>query len=408
MFDNKAKSAPKDNRFLYLDMNSYFASCEQQNNPKYQNKPLVVAPFNGPTGTIIASSFEAKKFGIKTGMKVKEALELNPNLVIVNANTNLYRTTHRKIIEIINQFTPWFRVKSIDELVISLSASEQLGNTPYQIAHDIKQTFRAQLGPHLTCSIGIGPNIFIAKQASNITKKDGLNSISLTQLPEFYQHAELKSLTGIGRGMLTRLNQIGIYNSYQFFQAEASFLRQKLGMTGEYWFLKLHGYLIEDNAAGAAKSLSHSHVLSPDQRDWLIAQKVLQSLAEKCGDRLRKNGLMTQQVALSISFLKQPTWQNKAKTSAINDNLSLYQLVKKLWRDAPRSHQPYKISIWTTNLINQSALQLNLFEPTNKKHNLSQLIDSINLKSKHKIIYSAALIEDKDLAPDRISFGNTR
>jgi DNA polymerase-4 len=408
MFDKKPNFVPINNRFLFLDMNSFFASCEQQNNPYYQNKPLVVAPFSGNTGTVIASSWEAKQYGITTGMKIWQAKQLYPKIIITDTQPDLYRKIHREIIAIMGDFSPWLKVKSIDELAIPLSPSERLGDRPYQIGQAIKRAFQANLGPYLTCSIGIGPNIFLAKQASNITKKDGLETLNLDTLEPFYRQVKLGDLTGIARGMTTRLNQMGIANSHQFYMASKTQLRQKLGITGEYWFLKLHGYPIEDLQTSQHKSLSHSHVLSPEQRNWPIAQKTLKVLAHRLGERLRNNQLTTQNISLKLSFWDQPSWFKQIKTQPFQDNFQLFSFLQTLWETIPKTQPPFKITLTVSHLNRQSVEQLNMFEIQPKTQRLNRIVDKINRQSKRTIIYPAILFEANNLAPDSIAFGRTR
>ncbi|PIZ58531.1 MAG: DNA polymerase, partial [Sulfurimonas sp. CG_4_10_14_0_2_um_filter_36_1607] len=157
--------APQDDRYLFLDMNSFFARCEQQVNPALHNKPVVVAPYTGTTGCCIAVSYEAKTLGVKTGMGVGEARALIPNLTVVESRPELYRHVHHQLVAIINDFTPYVSVRSVDEMTFPLASYEQGGDRPFALAHMIKSALKQKLGEWLTASVGIGPNVFMAKQA---------------------------------------------------------------------------------------------------------------------------------------------------------------------------------------------------------------------------------------------------
>jgi DNA polymerase-4 len=398
----------KDNHYLFLDMNSFFASCEQQANKEWRNKPLIVAPYTGPTGCAIAVSKEAKKLGIKTGSLVKEALEICPNIIIAPAQYNLYHLTHKKIVNLMNNFSPWVEIKSVDELAMPLSPNERKGDRPILLAKEIKRAIRANLGSYLTCSIGISSNIFLAKQASMYVKPDGLTIINNENIIEILRNLKLKDLTGIGRKMGLRLESIGITTPLELYYSSPEFLRTHLGINGEYWYLRLHGLPIEYLRDKPATSISQSCVLSPQDRNRRRALIILQKLTHRAGIRLRQTNLSAQHIGLRVSFFHKRSIALNKKTLPFEDSSQFYKNIRKLWDQIPNIDQPYKIAIVAYDLKMSNYKQLDLFDQPVKTRQLYQAVDKINANLGDWSIYPASLIEVPDGALPRISFTKPR
>ena len=190
---------------LYVDFNSYFASVEQQLVPELRGKPVGVLPVMAETTCCIAASYEAKAFGVGTGTSVRDARKLCKDIVFVEACPPLYVEMHHKLIAIVESCTPVEEVRSIDEMVCSLTGSQQKTDNALKLAAKIKHEMHKQY-PYIKCSIGIAPNTFLSKVASNMQKPDGCIVIEQHEVPEKLFRLKLRDLNGVGRQMEARLN----------------------------------------------------------------------------------------------------------------------------------------------------------------------------------------------------------
>ena len=251
---------------LYVDFNSYFASVEQQLVPSLRGKPVGVLAVMAETTCCIAASYEAKAFGVKTGTIVKEARKLCPDIVFVEARPPVYVALHHQLIEIVESCTHVEKVLSIDEMVCKLTGSQQVPENALKLAAKIKRAIGKKFD-YIRCSIGIAPNTFLAKTASNMQKPDGCVLIEQHELPQRLFALKLRDLNGIGRQMEARLNRYKINTVEQLYAANRSQLQAAWGsVEGERYFDKLRGlepYYVKN----ARSSLGHSHVLPPEQRN---------------------------------------------------------------------------------------------------------------------------------------------
>jgi len=197
-------------KWLFVDMNAYFASVEQQVCPELRGRPTAVVPVMTDSTCCIAVSYEAKEYGIKTGTKVLAARRLCPDLQLVESRPALYVKYHKEIIEAVNTVLPVEQVHSIDEMSCKLIGRERNPDYAVLLAKDIKQAIKERVGKYLLCSIGIAPNRFLSKVASNMEKPNGMTLITEDELPHKLYSLSLSDLPGIGSGMLTRLNLHGV------------------------------------------------------------------------------------------------------------------------------------------------------------------------------------------------------
>ena len=205
-----APAQPDRFRFLHIDLNSFFASVEQQIHPEYRNKPLGVCGTMADTGALIAASYEAKALGIKTLIKVGEAKRLCPEIILVNGSHTVYSQYSHNICKAVERCCPVAHTPSIDEMVCELIGREQELPNARKIALEIKQAIKDDVGETLRCSIGMAPNRYLAKIASDMQKPDGLIGLLPSQLPRAIAHLELRDLPGVGARTEIRLNNKGI------------------------------------------------------------------------------------------------------------------------------------------------------------------------------------------------------
>ena len=247
-------------------MDAFFASVEQQSNPKLRGKPIAVIGSGGRT-VITTRSYEARKFGVKTGMNVYEAKKLCPHIIFVVGDNEKYTHTCTELQKVYLQFTPDVEAYSIDEAFLDVTTTHHLFGGPEAIGYSIKKRIKDLFG--ITCTAGIAPNILIAKLASDIAKPDGLRWIKPEDVNAVLEELPLKELWGIGSRLAEKLGAFGIKTCGQLGRAPVSLLRNKFGIVGEH--LKAMGmglcnrplYVHDEDP----KSVGHSMTFPKDLSD---------------------------------------------------------------------------------------------------------------------------------------------
>lgn len=396
-------------RALYVDFNSYFASVEQQERAELRGKPIGVLPVMAETTCCIAASYEAKAFGVKTGTPVREARKLCKNIIFVEARPPLYIDYHHKLVELVESCTPVERTLSIDEMVCRLTGSQQQKEKALALASHIKQTIAAKAGPNIRSSIGIAPNMFLAKVASDMQKPDGCIVIEAHELPDKLLPLELRSLYGIGKRTEERLNRHGIHTIHDLYAMNRQQLRAAWGsIEGERLYEKLRG-LEPYEIAHPRRSLGHSHVLPPELRTPKGALSVLHRLLQKACLRLRHYELHAAGIRVSIKFLEQPGWSAEAVLSPTDDTLQLTQALNTLWQRYPADNpMPYKAGISLTRLAEPQYETLALFQRRVRRphHSLDKALDALNMRYGKNTVYFGGAHNTLNNAPMRIAFNH--
>lgn len=291
---------PVNARVLYLDMNAFFASVEQQLHPELRGKPVGVVSHVGPAGTVLASSYEAKAFGVKTGMRLREAWALCPGLITPETSFHPYRDIHKRFMAILKVICgPEVRACSVDEAVIPLSRNWYGSERAHELGHQIKRRFREELGEYIRCSIGIAPNQFLGKLATDIRKPDGFLEITVEEVPNILAGLTLTQLCGIAERNMRRLERYRITTPLEFYQADMDWLRQTFGIWGQYWWWRLHGYE-SSTESGPLKSMSHEHALKHWAKTRDEIEPVIDRLADRLIHRLRRNNFQCRRVGVFI------------------------------------------------------------------------------------------------------------
>lgn len=386
-------------RILFVDLNSFFTSCEQADNPTLIGRPVIVVATKGSCA--LAASYEAKAYGIRTGTSEREARFLCPGLVVLPARPKRYMEFHYRFEEILNNLAPHVTMRSVDEASVRLCRNED----PILLGKAIKQRLWDELGEAINCSVGIGPNIFLAKLGTELQKPDGLVEIKLEDLPHIYQKVGLRDLCGINFAMERQLHQAGIFSVTDFYQTGAERLRELFGVIGYRWWLQLHGY-VSYEASRERKSLSHSHVLPPHLRQPLQAYATLQHLIAKVGRRLRREGVAASSLNLSVHFADQTRENRHLRITPAADTLTLKDHIGRLWKDIDPRQSVLKLSIWTTDLKPLRGLPEPLFEAERRRLRLANALDRINDRYGTKAIHFAVTDTKSSRAPDRIAFSS--
>lgn len=398
-------------RALYVDFNSYFASVEQQLRPELRGRPVAVVPMIADTTCAIAASVEAKRFGVKTLTNVADAKRLCPEIVLVESRPAVYVEFHQRAKVVVESVAPIASVNSIDEMWIRLTGRDQPRPAAEKLALEIKYRLRQQLGECITSSIGIAPNAFLAKTASDMVKPDGLVVIELTDLPNALMSLRLNHFVGIGRKMLERLHDHGIKTTPQLLEADAAKLREVWGgVEGERFWQKLRG---EDISSRETKtsSISHSHVLAPDTRSHARAQAVLSRLTQKAAMRLRDGGFVTNDVSLYLKLRggeKRKAHQRVDATDRTSTLLTSVQtLYETLMRDREvRNSTPMAVGMAFSGLSPREGQSLSLFDAQPNTEKLDRVVDELNLKYGKNTLFWGGAFSAQQSARMAIAFNH--
>jgi len=375
--------------WLYLDLNSYFASVEQQLQKHLRNKPIAIVPIMTDATCAIAASYEAKAYGVKTGTMIYEAKKLCPELICVEAKHENYVAYHHKILAEIDKYIPIEIIASIDEVACKLIGNQKQEEKASQLAKNIKKGLQKNVGTYIRCSIGIAPNRFLAKTASNLEKPDGLQILYSKDIPERIKHFKLSDLTGIGRAMEYRLNKSGILSIPELYNITPKHMRKIWGnVQGEKFWHMLRGEEITDIKT-ERKTIGHSHVLEPKWRKIKLAEKVMSRLLLKAASRLRRMNYYSSRLSLSIKTEKGLRLEGKSTFYGACDNKKLLEESRKIWKNLIKNKKIIKIkkiSVTLYKLEKKNELQPSLFENfdkkiilnTNRFEKISQTMDTIN------------------------------
>jgi DNA polymerase-4 len=425
-------SQPQTDRFgfLHIDLNSFFASVEQQLHPEYRGKPVGVCGTMADTGALIAASYEAKALGIKTLTKVGEAKRICPEIILVNGSHSVYAEYSHKIAAAVERCCPVAHTPSIDEMVCELMGREREPPAARRIALAIKQAIKDDVGETLRCSIGMAPNRYLAKIASDMQKPDGLIGLLPSQLPRAIAHLELRDLPGVGARTEVRLNNKGITTMEHLLALDRPGMHALWdSVWGDRLYHWLRGAETGDDGAPVAsdiqKSLGHSHVLGPEFRNDEGAWSVAHKLIHKAAMRLRMEHFYTGQMAVTIKYaldwqqasrmkakkhtsgIQHTAWGMEARFAECQDTLSLLDILRKTWAKRPRGpeyERPFFVGVTLRELTPESEHQETLFGDQNHRGQLSATMDKLNLKYGHTTLHFAGMLPARETAPTRIAF----
>lgn len=392
-------------RVMFLDLNSYFASVQQAENPELRGKPVGVCAVPGDSSFLIAASTEAKALGVKTLMRIGDAKQLCPELILVNGGHGIYSDYHDRILEAVESVLPVDQVKSIDEMQFRLIGVEREPKEAERLAMRMKQAIWDQVSPALSCSIGVAPNSFLAKLATDLQKPNGLVIIHGHELPERLAGLQLMEFCGINRRMLARMQAHGIFDAADLIARSKQELVQAFGSVyGERWYYMLRGHEVEGTMR-QRQSLGHSHVLPPDLRHEEGVREVLLRLLQKASARLRASQLWATTMNISVSGKK--GWDAHIRFPATQDSVRLTREALALF-EHHTFVAPMKVSIGFNDLLEAEGVTLSLFEQEEMPRiQLNHAVDKVNQQFGKNSIYLAAMHRAKDTAEERIAFQKT-
>lgn len=404
---------PHKPQVMHLDLNSCFATVAQQANPLLRGKPLVVAAYNSPRGCVLAASVEAKQYGVKTGMHVMEAQMLCRDIVVKTNDPQMVRDVHVRLKRICSAYSPSVVPKSIDELVIDFSPMEHvLSRNLTDIAREIKDKIRAEIGEWMVCSVGIGTNRFLAKTAASLHKPDGLDTITHRNLRFVYGSLSLTDLCGINKRFEARLNIHGIFTPLQFLDAPLELLKQHVfkSIVGFYWYKKLRGWEVDMYDFMIQKSYGQEYSLGKQTADPQELSRILLHLCEKMGRRLRSAGRAAKGIHVAIMYKDYTHWhRGRLMEREMYTTIELYRAAQLIFNQQPTPAVVAKLAVSCYALSSSVQSQMDLFEGEKDKLRLvSDTMDRINDRFGEFIITPALMLTMNNTVHDRIAFGSVK
>jgi DNA polymerase-4 len=394
-------------RHLYVDLNSFFASCEQQINPALRGKPVAVVPVFADTTSVIAASYEAKRFGVRTLTNVGEAKRMCPGLVLVQAGTANYLDFHDRVMRAIDLVIPVDRVCSVDEFDCLLDPTQREPDAARGVAGRVKHAIRAHVGECITCSIGVAPNRLLAKVASDMHKPDGLTVLEMSDIPAKLLPLVPRDLPGVGPRMEQRLAAHGIGTMADLYARSAGELAAAWGsIVGRRWYHVLRGESL-DLPESPVRSIGHEHVLGPEQRTGEGARGVLVRLIHKAAARARDKGYLAGEVAVAARLNKWSPQDPHQKWEAMqkleppaNDTLRLVAATVAAWDARPefvRRSKLFKVAVRLTALEPLGATTGFLFGQPERDQRLGRAMDAVNRKFGRDTIRGGSMVPSSNL-----------
>lgn len=396
---------------MHIDLNSCFATIEQQSRPLLRHRPVAVMNRRTEHTAVVTASYEAKAKGVKVGMRYKDALQLAPNLVALESDPAKYRYVYHRLLDIMNDYSAHVTMKSIDEGVIDFMQATSLTRArPLEdIGREIKQRLRDEVGNYMRCNVGIGTNRFLAKTAAGLHKPDGLDVITHENLRAVLGGLTLTDLTGIAKHNEHRLNSVGIYTPLEFLDADPVTLRKMVfkSIVGEQWHQRLRGWEVDD-VTHDVKTVGRQYVLEERNMPLHQVAKRLHNLCESVGSRLRSQGRVARGVSVYIKTNDRQYWQARhmAQLPFYSDQ-AIYVQAWSLLAQAPTGIREIGISCY--ELGHDTDPQLSLFgDQVARDRAVTEAVDVINQRFGERTIHSADTLETQQIVKQKIPFGSTR
>lgn len=397
---------------MHIDLNSCYAIIEQQANRLLRHKPVGVAAYVSPRGFILASSYEAKRLGIKI-MRINEARAICKDIVVLEPDPEKYFDAHRRFREVLERYTNDVTPKSIDEFVIDFRGSKALreGKSLVDVGYQIKRDIKQALGEYVTVNIGIAPNRFLAKVAAGMDKPDGLDVIRGSDIWNIYGQLDLMDLPGINYRYKARLNVAQIFTPLDFLGAPMHKLKLEVfkSIVGYYWYLRLRGYEVDSQKFGT-KSFGNDFAVKERTSDPDKISRYLMKLSEKTGRRLRKHDYCAGGVYLGLAFENQ-TWWGKSKRSKapIYSTQDIFFNLMRLFHLVQIPARLTHINISVFDVYPATPVQLGLFDGTRiDTRSLAVASDEINNRYGEFTVAPALMANMQNIIIKRVPFGSVR
>jgi DNA polymerase-4 len=363
-----------------MDLDAFFASCEQLEHPEYRGLPVVVGARPGHRGVVAAASYEARRFGIHSAMPISEAFRRCPDAVFLRPDMEKYRRHSRQVFQILETLAPVVEAASIDEAYLDVSGLEKLLGTPAAIGHEIKQRILDRTG--LTASVGIGPNRLIAKLGSEHHKPDGLTVVFPEQVLDFLAPMPVANLRGLGRQTQKVFSRLGISTVQQLRAFPLPLLEQHLGKKAAASFHRQAMGIASDQILPGQrrKSISKETTFETDIRDNTRLHDALRGLAADVARTARREGLSGAVVTLKIRFAGFETCTRQyTRTTPTCDEREMLKTAWQLFLDGKLPDKPVRlIGIGLSDWEEGQPTQADLFDQPEQQQDNRRLLATID------------------------------
>jgi DNA polymerase-4 len=397
-------------QIMHIDLNSAFASAEQQAWPALRGRPMGVTNRLSKECCVIAASYEAKALGIRVGTRRSEALALCPDFVMLETDPSKYTFMYRNLIRIMRTYSDKIKMKSIDEGVIDFHGTRLVNNRPLEdIGYEIKRRMYDEVGKFMRINVGIGPNRFLAKTAAGLHKPDGLDTISHRNLIDVYKSLELEDLTGIADGYGSRLRAHGISTPLQFLEADDELLRRRVfkSINGLYWHERLRGYEVDDQPTQLGM-VGRQWVVKNPSNDDAYLRSCLHFLVETTGMKLRYRNVEARGVCVWVSFNAGGGWVDKKMFhTSFYTTQDIWLHVSRLFDHRPKHMVVRTMGLYLYKLTPSTRSQLSMFDDLAKADYLSKAVDEINDFYGSFTVFTADTLTGTRSVKQKIPFGGT-
>lgn len=406
---------------IHVDMNSYFASVEQQANPSLRGRPVGVCAYLHPHGCVIAASVEAKQRGVKVGMTVDQAREACQQTIFVQNDPTKYRAVTSRLFKILHDLSDTIEHYSIDEAFVDLTGWARDEAEAAFLASRVKYRLTHEVGDWLRCSVGIAPTRFLAKFGSDLKKPDGLTIVNTSNLDDYLSRVSLEDLCGIGPRLRKRLERVGIRTPLELKYHPIGNLMRILGKNGYYWWSRLRAIECETLSSGDTlpKSVGHSYCVPNRVNKEGNVEAVLTRLAERAGRRLRAYGMLAETISVAVGFRHSDAYIGDWTRfdQPVDDSFSIVRQTSRLLHQTWK-HEPVRFLAVTLGELSLPDGQMrfgDLLEAAHGAHDapglrdpsilrVSKSVDSIRDRYGDRSIVFGRMFRLGDEAPDRIGF----
>ena len=325
------EAAPLQRKIIHIDMDAFYASVEQRDNPEYRGKPLVVGgPPEGRGGVVATASYEARKFGIRSAMPSKRALQLCPHAIFIRPRFTAYKEASQHIREIFSRYTDLIEPLSLDEAYLDVTVDKLQIGSAIEVARQIKQAIKDEL--HLTASAGVSANKFVAKIASDLNKPDGLTFISPANIETFMEQLPVEKFHGVGRVTAEKMKNMGLHTGADLKKLSEDELVRLFGKSGHFYYNILRGIdnrEVQPNRE--TKSVGAEDTFAYDLTDVEEMNAALDKIAIVVASRLQKHELRGRTITLKVKYgdFRQIT-RNQSFAYLLNDLETIAATAKQL------------------------------------------------------------------------------
>lgn len=347
---------------MHVDLDAFFASVEQRDNPELRGRPVIIGGRPDQRGVVSTCSYEARRYGVRSAMPLVEAYRRCPHGIFLPGNMHKYQQASRIVHDIFHRFTPLVESISIDEAFLDLNGCTGLFGDTLSIGRKIKSAITRETG--LTASVGIAPNKFLAKIASELQKPDGLVVIHAQDVERILFPLPIGKLWGVGPKTAEKLVTLGIKTVGELARFDRSLLTRSLGSAqAEHLQNIARGIDHRPVVVGEeSKSMGHEHTFPTDVGRLDEVEAVLLHLSEKVGRRLRQEGLAGKTIALKLRYHDFSTLtRNRTLKEATNADREIYQAAKELLHKTYNGQLIRLIGVTAQNLSKGSLHQMSLF-----------------------------------------------